>query len=83
MSKSRKAGRAAYYHIEVEGVLSPRWSDYLSGVDITIQQREDHPYTILEGELIDQAALMGILNTLYNLGFIVLKVNCQTTASES
>jgi hypothetical protein len=30
--------------------------------------------TTLRGELIDQAALMGVLNTLYDLGFVLLKV---------
>jgi hypothetical protein len=28
----------------------------------------------LRGELIDQAALMGVLNTLYDLGYTLLKL---------
>jgi hypothetical protein len=30
--------------------------------------------TTLTGELTDQAALMGVLNTVYDLGFTLLKV---------
>jgi hypothetical protein len=35
------------------------------------------PITILEGELSDQAALAGVLNSLYELHHIVLSVKCQ------
>ena len=34
----------------------------------------DHPVTTLEGELSDQAALAGVLNTLYELHLPVLLV---------
>jgi len=42
---------------------------------ISVRQATEKPaVTTLRGELIDQAALMGVLNTLYDLGFTLLKV---------
>jgi hypothetical protein len=50
-------------------------SDLLAGMTIspyTVQA--DSPVTTLEGELRDQAALAGVLNTLYELHLPVLLV---------
>jgi hypothetical protein len=45
---------------------------------VTIEERGDSPViTTLAGELVDQAALMGLLHKLYNLGFVLLEVNRQ------
>jgi hypothetical protein len=40
----------------------------------TASRRGKPPVTTLTGELIDMAALMGVLNTVYDLGFTLLKV---------
>lgn len=66
----------AMYKICVRGVLKPRWSERLEGMDIRVTESPDSQYhiTMLEGVLLDQAALSGVLNTLYNLHLPVLSV---------
>ena len=67
----------AEYQISVQGRIDPTWSDRLEGM--TIRQTAvdaDPPVTTLQGELKDQAALAGVLNTLYELHLPVLLVKC-------
>ena len=83
MNSRLKPDKAAFYRIEVQGDLSPSWSDYLGGLDISIKNEQGNPHTILQGELLDQAALMGVLDSLYNLGYLILEIVCQPTLSET
>ena len=63
------------YRIRVQGELSASWSSRLSAMVITVRQPKNQPpVTTLTGELRDQAALMGVLNTLYDMGCPLLKV---------
>jgi hypothetical protein len=67
----------AAYQIKVQGKVDPDWSDRLAGMMIRLTLEEAHlPVTTLEGELSDQAALAGVLNTLYELHLSVLSVIC-------
>jgi hypothetical protein len=69
----------ADYQISVQGRIDPTWSDRLEGM--TIRQTAvdaGTPVTTLQGELQDQAALAGVLNTLYELHLPVLSVECLT-----
>jgi len=73
---------AAEYRIRVIGVLDAAWSDQLGGLAIT---RERHApngraITTLRGRLLDQAALYGVLNTLYDLRLPLLSVECIASA---
>jgi hypothetical protein len=52
------------YAIRVEGHLDAHWSEWLEGMTIT---REEGDTTLLEGELIDQSALLGLLGKLADL----------------
>ena len=57
----------ARYRIQVKGYLDASCSDWLGGMSITTTGEVDEaPVTTLVGRLLDQAALMGVLNTLYN-----------------
>jgi hypothetical protein len=63
------------YQISVQGRIDPTWSDRLEGMlicEATVE--ESPPVTTLEGELSDQAALAGVLNTLYELHLTVISV---------
>jgi len=63
------------YRIRIAGRLDKRWSEYLCGMAISSRSRAGKPtVTTLTGELTDMAALMGVLNTVYDLGFKLLKV---------
>jgi hypothetical protein len=65
----------ATYQISVQGRIDPTWSDRLEGMTICQSTVEaDSPVTALEGELSDQTALAGVLNTLYELHLTVLSV---------
>jgi len=65
----------AVYQIGVQGSLDESWSDRMNGVDIRVRNLPDEaPVTLLVGRFIDQAALAGVLNTLYDLGFPLLTV---------
>ncbi len=55
------------YRIQIGGSLDPRWSDRLGGLAITSTGQAGKTTTILEGELLDQGALLGVLNALYEL----------------
>jgi len=65
----------ATYHIRIRGQLDESWSDNLSGMKIMpVSKPEGLRETILTGELADQAALMGVLNTLYDMGYLLISV---------
>ena len=63
------------YHICVQGAIDPTWSDRLDGMEIHLSAGEGKArVTTLEGELSDQAALAGVLNSLYELHLPILMV---------
>lgn len=64
---------SANYQIRVRGSLDASWSERLGGMRIDESQRPDGVLeTTLVGRLADQAALSGVLNTLYELHLPVL-----------
>jgi hypothetical protein len=65
------------YAIHIAGRLDESWADRLGGLTITTVEQDDEsnqPVTILKGCLPDQAALFGVLTTLYNMRFPLLFV---------
>ena len=67
----------ATYRIRVQGDLDRKWSDYLQGMSVAAGRDENqHPVTVLTGQLIDQTALLGVLNGLYNYHLPLLSVEC-------
>jgi hypothetical protein len=70
--------RAHRYAIRVEGHLDPEWSEWLGEMTIT---HEERGVTCLEGTLVDQAALHGLLNKLGDLNLPLLalqRLDCMT-----
>lgn len=65
----------ARYRIYTQGLFDAAWLDLLSGVWV-IQRHQPDRYgiTILLGNVADQAALLGVLEQLYCLGFPLLLV---------
>ena len=62
------------YEIRVVGALDRTWSDTFGGMTLTHDAgAAESPVTVLEGVL-DQAALAGVLDTLFGLGLTVLSV---------
>jgi hypothetical protein len=74
MVKKREADKRAVYQIKVEGTLDERWSDWFSGLALVAgSEGEGAPMTTLTG-LMDQAALRGILNKVWDLNLTLLSV---------
>lgn len=66
-------GGSATYRICVKGGLAEHWADRLGGMRITTSEQEEHgKVTELVGPLLDQAALLGVLNVLYDLHLPIL-----------
>ena len=73
--KDIKLWTPANYRIEVQGNLDESWSNRLLGMSVTTSSREDKGVvTTLVGRLKDQAELMGVFDTLYNLHLTILSV---------
>ena len=67
----------ATYKIRVQGSLDLKWSGRLQGLGITVKESSDRlPVTTLSGRLKDQAALLGVLNTLFALKLPLLFICC-------
>ena len=76
----------AVYSILVVGCLEKSWSNRLSGLNIlsyNATSSDGIEMTKLTGELIDQAALLGVLNALYNLRLTIWSVECLGTPADS
>ena len=74
----------AIYRIEVRGRLDAGWSSRLEGMRISHSDRPggEVSTTVLVGRLTDQAALSGVLNTLYELHLPVLSADCLDRGEE-
>jgi hypothetical protein len=59
------------YQIRIRGRIDESWSEWLGGLAITPQPDEE---TLLEGPIVDQAALHGILDKLYAMNLTILSV---------
>ncbi len=63
------------YQITVQGYLDQSRADWFDGMAIEPQvDAEDMSVTRLTGEVIDQAALHGLLRKLYDLGLSLLSI---------
>jgi len=67
----------ATYRIGILGTLDKQWSDYYGGMTIEHESvLNQYPMTILTGSLSDQSVLVGVINSLYNIGCPILLVEC-------
>lgn len=72
----------AVYRIRFQGEFDESWLQDL-GADWTIQFNDDSTAvtTTITGVIGDQAALIGLLSSLYNVGLPLLEVECLDTAT--
>jgi hypothetical protein len=69
------ASETANYRIVVEGVLDPMWLECLGGLGLTEERQPGQAVvTRLEGRLVDQSALQGVIDTLIMLGLRLMFV---------
>ena len=57
--------------IKVEGHLDKEWKDWFEGMDINYEGE----YTILSGNIKDEASIHGILNLIRDLNLKLISVN--------
>lgn len=70
LALSQPYGRV--YQITVRGHLADDWSDWFDGLQMTNSAGGD---TVLSGMIVDQAALMGVLNKLNRLNVTLLSLS--------
>ena len=58
--------------IRVKGCIDERWSEWLDGLRIAHIGQDE---TVLSGEVVDQAALYGLIAKLRDLGLPLVAVN--------
>ncbi len=61
-----------FFEIHIQGHLDSTWSDWLEGLEVKLL---DNGEMILYGPIVDQAALLGVLNKLGHLNLALLSVN--------
>jgi len=61
-----------FFEIRVKGHLDSKWSDWLEGMEVKLL---DNGEMSLSGTIVDQAALMGVLNKLNRLNLTLLSVS--------
>lgn len=59
------------YEIRVKGRLGPRWTAWFDGLSLT---NEPGGTTVLRGQVVDQAALHGLLQKLRDVGIPLISL---------
>ena len=74
----------ATYQILVKGFLDESWSERLNGMAIVnMNSVSGMPVTKLYGQVRDQAELLGVLNSIYEMHFSLISVDFSLDAAES
>ena len=58
--------------IRIKGRIASHWSDWFEGLTVT---HTDSDETVLTGEVLDQAALFGLLARVRDLGLALISVD--------
>jgi hypothetical protein len=75
MDRPIQQNQQATYEILVQGNISQRWVDWFANMTILAEDEAGPlPHTTAEVRVADQAALLGQLQKLHNLGFSLLQV---------
>jgi hypothetical protein len=63
-----------YYEFRVSGRLSELGAGWFEGMSLTVNEDETPPQTIIDGYVLDRAALHGLINRIRDLGLMLLSV---------
>lgn len=74
MRADPRSENAAIYHIRVKGALDSKWSDWFDGFTVTTPEEDQ---TLLTGQVVDQAALHGVLSKINDLGLLLLSIEIE------
>lgn len=67
------------YQIRIKGHLDEQWTDWFSGLTITLEESGD---TLLTGPITDQSALFGLLRRVSDLGMKLISFNQMDTDNQ-
>ena len=71
ISRRHHPHNPGWYEIRLEGHLSARWASRFDGMTLT---NHDDGTSVIEGRVVDQAALHGLLRTLGDLGLPLISL---------
>ncbi len=74
-----EAHQQMVYQFRIKGHLGQQWINWFQGLTITL---EEDGNTLLNGPVIDQSALHGILKKIRDLGMPLLSVNSVETGAQ-
>ncbi len=74
-----KARKTLHVEIRIAGCLDPWWAEWFEGLEM---KQTGQGNTILTGNLVDQAALYGLLGKLRDLGASLRAVSFEEQAGE-
>ena len=72
--------QSRWYEIRIEGTLGPEWAQRFDGMDI---RQEGETRTVLAGNVVDQAALHGLLVRIRDLNLVLLSINAVSPPQNS
>jgi hypothetical protein len=72
------SSQVVIYQITIKGHLGPQWTAWFEGLIVTTEASGN---TLLTGEVVDQAALHGLLKKVRDLGLPLLSVVPVTPAT--
>lgn len=76
MSSDQESDRPEVYRIKVQGRLGETWSKWFDDMAITLEKTGDgSTLTTLTGPVVDQVALRGILDKIWNLNLTLIHVS--------
>jgi hypothetical protein len=73
--KSLHTDTPAMYQIKVEGKLDPGWSDWFSGLTITVEGEGTRSAITTITGAVDQSTLRGVLTKIWDLNLTLISVH--------
>ena len=71
-TRKQKHLEGGLYEIRVHGHLDDRWTGRFEDLTLTLEQNGD---TLISGQVVDQAALFGLLRKVRDTGMLLVSVN--------
>jgi hypothetical protein len=65
----------ARYQVCLQGQVSADWTDWLTNLEVTVEEHDPIVVTTLTGTVKDQAALFGLLSFIRDLGIPLISLN--------
>ncbi len=72
MLNKKDASHPTLYQIRIKGHLSGQWDDWFAGFTVTLEKDGN---TLLTGMVSDQAALLGLIKKVRDLGLTLISVS--------